>query len=65
MKYNKPKVKKVQGKMPPITTNFAPPPVERPDGPGGDNPDEDFLNNRVIPPVVFFNNGNNPSPPAK
>jgi hypothetical protein len=28
MKYSKPKIKKVNGKCPPITTNFAPPPVE-------------------------------------
>lgn len=28
MKYNKPKLTKKKGNLPPITTNFAPPPVE-------------------------------------
>lgn len=30
MKYSKPEFIKVQGSLPPITTNFAPPPVEQP-----------------------------------
>lgn len=42
MKYEKPQFTKVQGKLPPITTNFAPPPVEQPPTfPEGDN---DLLN---------------------
>lgn len=57
MKYKKPKLTKIQGKMPPITTNFAPPPVEEPTLPEEET-DDDWIDHAQN--VVFQNslNGN-------
>lgn len=33
MKYEKPEIYRIREKLPPITTNFAPPPVEIPESP--------------------------------
>lgn len=45
MKYKKPEIIKLNGKLPPITTNFAPPPVENPGNPEEDPLDTPFLFN--------------------
>ncbi len=57
MKYSKPKLIKIQDKMPPITTNFAPPPVEKPPLPGEENDDE-WLNQAQNVVVQHSRNGN-------
>ena len=43
MEYTKPGITKIKGKLPPITTNFAPPPVQRPESPDIEDPSEDEI----------------------